>query len=103
MKKILLIACIAAFISCNKKEEAKAHPHDHPHAMEDENTYKKPNNPLDKLTYASNLDYTCNMDISKYGVSDTLTYKGKLYGFCSSLCKEDFMKKPDEFLAKNKK
>lgn len=102
MKKFLLIAGIAFVLSCNKKE-AKAHPHDHPHTMESENTFKDPNNPLNKLTYASNLDFSCNMDVSKYGVSDTVTYKGKLYGFCSSVCKDDFMKKPDEYLAKNKK
>ncbi|WP_456312080.1 YHS domain-containing protein [Pseudomonas shirazensis] len=102
MKKFLLIALIATVISCNKKEEKK-HPHDHPHAMETEEVYKDPKNPLNKLTYASKIDFSCQMDISKYGVSDTVTYKGKLYGFCSSVCKEDFMTKPDEYLAKNQK
>ena len=102
MKKFLLIAAIAAVLSCNKKEK-KAHPHDHPHKMESETMYKDPKNPLNKLTYASNIDFSCNMDVSKYGVSDTVTYKGKLYGFCSSVCKDDFMKKPDEYLAKNQK
>ncbi|MFC0777018.1 YHS domain-containing protein [Flavobacterium sp. HJSW_4] len=102
MKKILLIFSIITLLSCNK-EVKKAHPHDHPHSMESENMYKDPKNPLNKLAYASKLDFTCNMDVSKYGVSDTVTYKGKLYGFCSTVCKDDFMKKPDEYLAKNKK
>ncbi|SCY75584.1 YHS domain-containing protein [Flavobacterium anhuiense] len=102
MKKIILIAAIALFLGCNKKEEKK-HPHDHSHTMESEAVYKDPKNPLNKLTYASNLDFSCNMDISKYGVSDTVTYKGKLYGFCSGVCKEDFVKNADEYLAKNKK
>lgn len=102
MKKILVVFSLAALLSCNK-EEKKRHPHDHPHSMESENMYKDPNNPLNKLTYASKLDFTCNMDVSKYGVSDTVTYKGKLYGFCSTVCKDGFMKKPDEYLAKNQK
>lgn len=102
MKKFLLIAGIAIVLSCNKKE-TKAHPHDHPHTMESETMSKDLKNPLNKLTYASKMDFTCNMDLSKYGVSDTVTYKGKLYGFCSSVCKDDFMKKPDEYLAKNQK
>lgn len=101
MKKILLIAGIAVVLSCNKKE-AKAHPHDHPQAMETEDSYKNPKNPLNKLTYASKTDLSCKMDITKYEVTDTVTYKGKLYGFCSTVCKDDFMKKPDEYLTQNK-
>lgn len=102
MKTFLLIIGLAVVLSCNKKE-AKAHPHDHSDSMETESTYKDPKNPLNKLTYASKIDFACNMDVSKYGVSDTVTYKGKLYGFCSPVCKDQFIKKPDEYLVKNKK
>jgi YHS domain-containing protein len=42
------------------------------------------------------------MDIVKYGVSDTVTYKGKLYGFCSKMCKDEFLKTPEKYLAKTK-
>ena len=45
------------------------------------------------------VDYYCKMDI-KIGVSDTVTYKGNLYGFCSKTCK-GFLEKPEEYLAKN--
>jgi YHS domain-containing protein len=40
------------------------------------------------------------MDITKYGVSDTTHYKGKLYGFCAKMCKDEFLKNPEMYLAK---
>ena len=59
-----------------------------------------PKNPLNKLTYTNQIDFYCKMDITKFGVSDTVTYKGKLYGFCAPLCKEEFIKNPEMYLAK---
>ncbi|MCS7152798.1 MAG: hypothetical protein N2253_00935 [Bacteroidia bacterium] len=35
----------------------------------------------------------CEMRFSHYPVADTLTYDGKLYGFCSEGCKEAFIKR----------
>jgi YHS domain-containing protein len=93
MKKLILIATIALFVSC-KKEETKD-------LKKDSVVMEQPENPLNKLKYANKVDYYCKMDI-KLGVGDTITYKGKLYGFCSSVCKDGFMKNPDEYLAKAK-
>ena len=59
-----------------------------------------PKNPLNKLTYANQIDFYCKMDITKFGVSDTVTYQGKLYGFCAPVCKEEFIKNPEMYLAK---
>jgi YHS domain-containing protein len=42
-------------------------------------------------------DPVCGMALSD-GVADTLTYNGKLYGFCSPGCKEDFLKEPTKYL-----
>ena len=55
-------------------------------------------NNLAKLEYASKKDLSCGMPISA-GLSDTATYKGKLYGFCSAECKADFLKDPEAHLA----
>jgi len=55
-------------------------------------------NSLAKLEYASKKDLSCGMPISA-GLSDTATYKGKLYGFCSAECKADFLKDPEAHLA----
>jgi YHS domain-containing protein len=92
MKKIIYLLLIVITFSCNKKEN---------------NTVKKTKslidakNPLNKLKYANKIDFYCKMDITKYGVSDTVTYKGKLYDFCSTMCKHEFLMKPEEYLNKN--
>ena len=44
-------------------------------------------------------DPVCEMPVSA-GVTDTLTYKGNLLGFCSEECKAEFVKKPEDFIAK---
>jgi YHS domain-containing protein len=36
------------------------------------------------------------------GLEDTTRYKGKLYGFCSRECKEEFLKNPEGYSAKAK-
>jgi YHS domain-containing protein len=92
MKNIIyLVFLFLAFSSCKKetvKEEVK------------KTSFVKPSNPLNTLKYDNKVDFYCQMDIAKYGVSDTATYKGKLYGFCSKMCKEEFLKTPEKYLAK---
>ncbi|MDE3248055.1 MAG: YHS domain-containing protein [Bacteroidota bacterium] len=53
---------------------------------------------LAKLSFASKKDPSCGMPL-KAGLTDTSSYKGKLYGFCSKECKEDFLKDPEAHLA----
>lgn len=91
MKKLFVIICIATLWSCNKKET---------NVVKETTTVIEPKNPLNKLKYANKIDFYCKMDITKYGVSDTLNYKGNLYGFCSTMCKHEFLMKPEEYLAK---
>lgn len=47
--------------------------------------------PIEKLA----LPYCpeCQMNFHRFPVADTLTYDGKLYGFCSEGCKEAFAKR----------
>lgn len=45
----------------------------------------------------SDKDLVCLMPVS-LGISDTMTFNGKLYGFCASQCKEAFAKNPDGYL-----
>ncbi|MDN5397107.1 MAG: YHS domain-containing protein [Chryseobacterium sp.] len=33
-------------------------------------------------------------------MKDTAVYKGKTYGFCSSLCKDEFKKNPEKYVQK---
>jgi YHS domain-containing protein len=95
MKKIVYIMLSLLILSSCKKEEVKKEMKE-----EKEVGFEKPSNPLNDLKYDNKIDFYCNMDITKYGVSDTVAYKGKLYGFCSKMCKDEFVKTPEKYLAK---
>ncbi|MGG9964776.1 YHS domain-containing protein [Ferruginibacter sp. SUN106] len=92
MKKYIGILIIAAAYSCNQPSSTVPEKKMEPMAVKD--TTK---NDLVKLAFASPKDLSCGMPISA-GVSDTATYKGKLYGFCSAECKEDFLKNAEALL-----
>jgi YHS domain-containing protein len=55
-----------------------------------------------KKTVISLVDYkkdpACGMPLTA-GLEDTTRYKGKLYGFCSKECKEEFLKNPAGYSA----
>jgi YHS domain-containing protein len=44
-------------------------------------------------------DPSCGMPLTAM-IEDTLHYKGKVYGFCSDECRDEFRKNPEE-LAKS--
>ena len=46
---------------------------------------------FDQALVDNKKDPSCGMPVSA-GVSDTLHYKGKVLGFCSTECKDSFMK-----------
>ena len=41
------------------------------------------------ISFASDIDTTCGMPLSA-GITDTMLYHGKIYGFCSPGCKQEF-------------
>jgi YHS domain-containing protein len=92
MKKILVVILVAAAYSCNQPNTAVPEKKMEPMAVKD--TTKSD---LAKLAFASPKDLSCGMPITA-GVSDTATYKGNLYGFCSAECKEDFLKNAEALL-----
>jgi len=57
-----------------------------------------PKQPFGGVAFASKMDLACGMLLSA-GVTDTVHYKDKVYGFCSKECKADFLKTPEAFLA----
>ncbi|WP_353087601.1 YHS domain-containing protein [Flavobacterium sp.] len=95
MKKITFFVIGLLYFGCQKSE-----PKSHGFTIKDNPSLIDPKNPLNKLTYTNKIDFYCKMDITKFGVADTATYKGKLYGFCAPLCKEEFIKNPELYLAK---
>lgn len=46
----------------------------------------------------SKKDHVCGMPVSA-GITDTVHYKGKAYGFCSKECKDEFVKTPAQYLS----
>ena len=52
---------------------------------------------IDTNLLASKKDPVCYMPLLTV-IADTCSYKGKLYGFCSKSCKEDFLRDPESFL-----
>ena len=49
------------------------------------------------LQLANSVDPICEMKIDNT-VEDTVHYKGKVYGFCSSSCKEEFQAEPAKYV-----
>ena len=49
-------------------------------------------------TLSSNIDPVCKMDVSGEW-TDTTRYMGKVYGFCSKICKARFVRKPEQYVS----
>ena len=93
MKKIIGVLIIAAATGCNQpKADAPATKIETIAAKKDTAINRFAN-----LSFDSKKDLSCGMPVSA-GVADTVHYKGKLYGFCSTECKEDFLKDPEAHL-----
>lgn len=65
--------------------------------------HKKKNIPTkttaQKVKFANAIDPICEMK-TEDDMKDTLVYKGKTYGFCSSYCKDEFKKNPAKYVQK---
>jgi|688.fasta_scaffold539365_2 YHS domain-containing protein len=48
------------------------------------------------LPWATELDLVCEMKVDKT-VEDTVHFKGKVYGFCNTGCKETFLENPGKY------
>jgi len=96
MKKttILTIAILSIVsISCGEKQEQKK--------MEVKSANEEVMHAAHNLDVKvdNKIDPICEMETEGH-VSDTIHYAGKVYGFCSSGCKEEFAKNPDLHLSK---
>jgi len=43
-------------------------------------------------------DPVCGMPLKQGEIGDTTTYEGKVYGFCGTGCKDEFVKSPPQYL-----
>jgi len=56
-----------------------------------------PEKAFTNINFENKKDYICGMPLTA-GVADTANYQGKIYGFCSSGCKDEFKKNPESYL-----
>jgi YHS domain-containing protein len=94
MKKLQSCLCIIAvlllMVSCNQKAGSDKSSSDK--AAETKGIQIK----LTQL--ATTKDVVCGMPVEEGSVGDTASYGGKLYAFCSSDCKAQFLKNPESYL-----
>ncbi len=96
IKNIFLTTLVFFLFSCaNQDSKSSGHNHSEPKA---EDTKKSP---FKDVKFDNQKDFACGMPVSA-GVNDTAHYKGKVYGFCATECKNEFLKDPEGYLAGNK-
>ncbi len=93
MKKILVISILLAACSSHTQQQTTVD------NTKDSVSTDAPVNKFANINFASKKDLGCGMPLSA-GIEDTAHYKGKIYGFCSKECKEDFLKDPEGHIAK---
>ena len=49
------------------------------------------------VAVVNEFDPICGMKTADH-LSDTTTYNGKTYGFCSTMCKDEFLKNPEKHI-----
>lgn len=86
--KLLLIS-LAFFTACNSDSNKEKTPAPAATAIMPADSTKS----FDVALVDNKKDPSCGMPVTA-GVSDTLHYKGKVIGFCSTECKDSFAKDP---------
>jgi YHS domain-containing protein len=82
---VVIVVCLAA---CKSKPVAGDKPVKDT-AMQFVTYKEEPQLDIANIHFATQTDTTCHMPLTA-GVTDTLHYKGKIYGFCSAACKHAF-------------
>lgn len=93
-RTVLLLSAAVVFFSCHQQADQGAAYKSRAYTKSDTSKAKFTRNMVDNLR-----DPSCGMPLTAV-VEDTLHYDGKVYGFCSDECRDDFKKNPKE-LAKN--
>jgi YHS domain-containing protein len=86
-----LLSCLILMTACN--QQRKTAEQVVPSSSQNENQSFK------DVHFDNAKDLVCGMPLTA-GVGDTAHYQGKVYGFCSTGCKDAFVKNPAAYLAK---
>lgn len=92
IKKIIAISILLAACNSHRQQENKTE-----HTV-DSSSVVAPVKKFENVKFASTKDLNCGMPLSA-GLEDTAHYKGKIYGFCSKECKDDFLKNPETLIS----
>jgi YHS domain-containing protein len=87
---VFIIVPVAMVFSCNQQSKAPATFHSPAFSSADTAKPRFTRDMVDNLK-----DPSCGMPLTA-GIEDTLHYNGKVYGFCSDECRDEFKKNPAE-------
>ncbi len=88
LKVLITTSVVLSIMSCSKKEA---------NIMVHKSKMVESNINVDFGKVENEVDPICNMKTSEH-VSDTAKYNNKVYGFCSSYCKDEFKKDPKKYV-----
>lgn len=95
MTKIALAAVVLALFSCQSKPQPETLTAPALEAaMQDDSAQVG-----STIVLAMNTDPVCGMPVDEER-ADTAMFNGKIYGFCSEGCKEEFLMAPESYLKK---
>ncbi|ADX67088.1 YHS domain-containing protein [Weeksella sp. HMSC059D05] len=88
MKKIITlnVICVFMLVSCQKKTEPEV-----------KVAHEMPASQRIDVAVDNEIDPVCGMKTSEH-LTDTAHYEGKVYGFCSAMCKEKFLEEPTKYI-----
>jgi len=92
MKKIFFALMVGLF-ACNNSK-----PTESTMSVQDVTLDTTVQNVIDYKLVDNKKDPICGMPV-KAGISDTIHYKNKVYGFCAAECKAEFAKSPEQYLS----
>jgi len=96
-KIIITFAIVVSMVGCtNAPSEEKK-----PAMMQPTGENSEIKKVIKQEQLATKRDPVCRMPVWKY-LTDTTLYKGNIYGFCGKGCKDEFLKKPEEYAQKTK-
>jgi len=89
MKPVYIIISVLSLAACQQAPSQKDNPAMKAIQHVDSSKMKYTTAMVDNLR-----DPSCGMPVAA-GLEDTLHYKGKIYGFCSDECRDEFKKDPE--------
>jgi len=92
MKRVLLIAAIAASAGFAQTPQTPKKANEKPAPTQKQDQVKEETTPQ--------TDYVCGMTVDPKTAEGKYAYKGKMYYFCSKDDQQEFAKSPDKYIPK---